>query len=221
MSDEPAGSRGLLRVLHVVGGRGMTRGGVETWLMHMLRHLDRERVRMDFLVGSSQTCAYDDEIRSFGSLLIPGARYRRFLPFARGFFRALRDHGPYDIVHSHMGCASGYVLRLARRAGIPVLIAHGNNVRREKYTRARGLRGLYYSTLLGWVRRYATIGLGCSGAAVETLFGPRWREDSRCRVLPYGLDLAPFEEPVDRAQVREELGLPLDAFVIGHVGNLR
>ena len=37
-----------VRVLHVLGG--MNRGGVETWLMHVLRHIDRNRFRMDFLV---------------------------------------------------------------------------------------------------------------------------------------------------------------------------
>jgi len=199
----------------------MTRGGIESRLMDMLRNIDRERVHMDFLVGSNRPCAYDDEIRSLGSLVIPGARHRRPLAFARGFYGALREHGPYHAGHSHVGCGSGWVLRLASRARVPVRIAHGHNDRREEYARARGLRGLYFSTLTRWVRKYATSGLGCSAAAVETLFGPGWREDSRCRVLPYGLELAPFEEPVDPGQVREELGIPLDAFVIGHVGNLR
>ena len=54
-----------IRILHVVGG--MNRGGVETWLMHVLRLIDRDRFRMDFLVHTELPCAYDDEIRSLGS----------------------------------------------------------------------------------------------------------------------------------------------------------
>ena len=48
-----------IRVLHVVGG--MNRGGVETWLMHVLCHIDRERFRMDFLVHTDSPCRYDED----------------------------------------------------------------------------------------------------------------------------------------------------------------
>ena len=37
-----------IRVLHVLGG--LDRGGVETWLLHVLRHMDRQAFHMDFLV---------------------------------------------------------------------------------------------------------------------------------------------------------------------------
>ena len=50
-----------IRILHVVGG--MNRGGVETWLMHVLRHIDRDRFQMDFLVHTEKPCPYDDEAR--------------------------------------------------------------------------------------------------------------------------------------------------------------
>ncbi|MHB8765319.1 MAG: glycosyltransferase family 1 protein, partial [Deferrisomatales bacterium] len=49
----------------------MDRGGAETWLMHVLRRIDRDRYRMDFLVHTEQRCAYDDEIRTLGSRVIP------------------------------------------------------------------------------------------------------------------------------------------------------
>ena len=64
-----------IRVLHIVGG--MTRGGVETWLMHVLRHIDREQMQMDFMVHTAKACAYDDEVRALGvgscrASVIPG-----------------------------------------------------------------------------------------------------------------------------------------------------
>ncbi len=45
-----------VRILHVVGG--MNRGGVETWLMHVLRNIDREQYQMDFLVHTTEPYAY-------------------------------------------------------------------------------------------------------------------------------------------------------------------
>ena len=75
-----------VRILHVVGG--MNRCGVETWLMHVLRHIDRDRFRMDFLVPTTDPCAYDEEIRSLGSHIIqcphPGLSWR----FGRNLMRS-------------------------------------------------------------------------------------------------------------------------------------
>jgi hypothetical protein len=56
-----------LRILHVLGS--LNRGGVETWLMHMLRHLDKDRFHFDFLVHDDAPGAYDAEARSLGAQL--------------------------------------------------------------------------------------------------------------------------------------------------------
>ena len=45
-----------LRILHVVGG--MNRGGIETWLMHILEHIDRDLFVMDFLVHTNDECQH-------------------------------------------------------------------------------------------------------------------------------------------------------------------
>jgi glycosyltransferase involved in cell wall biosynthesis len=69
------------------------------------------------------------------------------------------------------------------------------------------------------VDHHATLGFAASREAAASLFGTRWQADPRWRVLHYGIDTAPFgEERPDRAAVRAELGLPADAFVVGHVG---
>src|SRR6476469_2359041 len=99
--------RQTIRILHVVGG--MNRGGIETWLMHILRHIDRDRFQMDFLVNTTQTCAYDDEIRSLGSRIIPCLEPSKPWLYARNFQQILSEYGHYHIVHSHLYYFSGYV----------------------------------------------------------------------------------------------------------------
>jgi glycosyltransferase involved in cell wall biosynthesis len=42
--------------------------------------------------------------------------------------------------------------------------------------------------------------------------------DPRQRLIYCGVDLTPFQAPVNRTAVRASLGLPPDAFVLGHVG---
>lgn len=205
-----------IHILHGIGS--MTRGGVETWLMHVLRHIDRQRFHMDFLVATTQHCDYDDEIRALGSKIIPCTHPSRPWSFARNFGCLLREHGPYDVVHSHSHHFSGYPLRLAYQAGVPVRIAHSHNDTSLLQAKAGLWRRMYLRLMEKWIDRYATVGLAASRKAAAALFGPRWSADPRWQVLHYGIDLIPFQGRVETAGVRAELGIPADAFVIGHVG---
>jgi len=69
-----------------------------------------------------------------------------------------------------------------------------------------------------WVDQYATLGLAASQSAAEALYGRRWRDDGRWRLLFCAIDLSPFERKLDRQAIRAELGIAPEAYVIGHVG---
>ena len=207
-----------LRILQVVGN--LNRGGTETWLMNVLRQLDRERFRIDFLVHSTNPGAYEDEARALGAGIVTCLHPSRPHVYARNFLRLVRSHGPYDFVHSHMHHYSGFVLRLARRAGIGGRIAHSHSDTSRIEQEARPARKLYYTVARRWIRRNATLGLAASVPAAAALFGADWQARRRCEVLHCGIDLKPFQTPIDRCAVRDELGVPRDALVIGHVGRL-
>jgi len=204
-----------IRILHVVGG--MNRGGVETWLMHVLRHIDRADFQMDFLVHTERPCAYDEEIIALGSRIIPCLSPQRPWVYARNFRRALRAHGPYDVIHSHVHRFSGYVLRLSK-VDVPIRIAHSHNDSSSVEARGGLLRRSYVTLTGRWIRAHATVGLSCSDRAAAALFGEAWMDDRRWETMPYGIDLAPFRSSVDLGDVRRELAIPPDAWVIGHVG---
>ena len=205
-----------IRILHVVGG--MNRGGVETWLMHVLRNIDRDRFQMDFLVHTEKPCPYDDEARALGSKIIPCLSPAKPWLYDRNFKRILREYGPYDVVHSHVHHFSGYVLWLAKQVGVPIRIAHSHNDTSEVDAHVSFLRRIYLNLMKVAISRYATTGLAASGCAGASLFGQDWSKYSRWRVLYYGVDLTPFQTPVDGLALRQELGIPKDAFVLGHVG---
>jgi len=207
---------GMTRVLHVV--YNMNVGGIETWLMHVLRHMDRDAFRMDFLVNTTEPCAYDEEIRSLGSAIIAAPNpLKHPQRFGRAFKRILAARGPYDVVHCHLRVINGLIVRLAHQAGVPVRIAHMHNVAQRGKTPGLAARVLM-SVVRGWLRKHMTAGLGASREACACLFGSEWETDTRVRVLHCGVDFSPFHAPVSSADVRRELGLPDDAFVVGHVG---
>ena len=204
----------MIRVLHAVGG--MDRGGIETWLMHVLRSIDRQQLRMDFLVHTQRPCAYDNEVRALGSRIIACPHPHRPWRYLSDLDRVLRDNGPYDVVHSHLHRFSGIVLRVARRRRVPIRIAHSHVAGIDKG--AGPLRRLYLRLSEGWLRDNATIGFAASVQAAEDLFGEGWCGDPRWRVLSYGIDLASFSVAPERERVRRELGLEAGAVVLGHVG---
>jgi glycosyltransferase involved in cell wall biosynthesis len=204
------------RILHVVGG--MTRGGIETGLMHILRNIDRQRWQMDFLVHTQEPCPYDDEIRALGSQIIPCLHPSKPLMYAANFQRIVREYGPYDLIHSHVHLFSGYILRLAKQVGITNRIAHSHNDTSAIEAKAGLSRQFYIAVMKRWINHYATLGLGCSRQAMSDLFGSDWQSDLRWQLLYYGINFHAFTEIVDSAAVRAELGIPADAFVIGHVG---
>lgn len=205
-----------IRILHVVGG--MNRGGIETWLIHILRHIDRDRFQIDFLVHINQSGTYDEEIRRLGSQIILCPHISLPWLYARNFKRILREYGPYDIVHSHLHHFSGYILRLAKQEGVPTRIAHSHSDTSLKQAKAGVYRRLYLMLMRKWVSNYATVGLAASSKAAVDLFGFYWQTNPRWQTLYCGIDLTLFQNPVSPADVRAELGIPTNAFVIGHVG---
>ena len=207
-----------MRILHVLGK--LDRGGAETSLVRTLRHIDRHKYQFDFLVHSDKPGVYDEEVKALGARVIPCLSPSHPFRYARNFFRVLRDYGPYDCVHSHVHHFSGYVLALARIAGVPKRIAHSRSDRTAAESKRGVARTLYLSAMKRLLRLSATGGLAVSGKAANSLFGENWPSDSRWQVLYSGIDLEQFAREVDRSKVRAEVQIPEDAFVIGHVGRL-
>jgi len=209
--------RAHISVLHLAGR--LNPGGIETWLLQVLQAAIETHFHMDVLVVTDQPGELDDAIRQAGARLFVTNRPLNPLGQLHDLRAIHRQWGPYDIIHSHVQ-PGGIQLRLAQHCGISIRIAHSHTTE----LLAPGLR--FHQKIVArltksWVRRYATHGLACSERAAETLFGKNWRDDPRWQVLHYGIDLTPFRERGERpGELRHSLGLPEDAFVIGHVGRM-
>jgi glycosyltransferase involved in cell wall biosynthesis len=201
------------RILHVVGT--MNPGGLETWLLNVLAHIEPDRFQFHFCVCGSETGIYGPEVERLGGTVLRCPKGADLWSFRRRFRKVLRE-GKYDVVHSHVFCFSGALLRWASQEGVPIRIAHSHNTNDGKPSSFS--RDFYRRTMKSWINRYATHGLAASKLAAAELFGENWQADERFQALDYGLDLRPFQEPFNRDRVRAELGIPKDAPVVGHVG---
>jgi glycosyltransferase involved in cell wall biosynthesis len=205
-----------IRILHVVGG--MDRGGAETWLMHILRNIDRDRYHMDFLSHSDGHDAYTEELRSLGSQIFSCMSASAPRLYATNFNRIVQENGPYDLIQVHVHHFSGYVLHLAQQAGIPARVIHSHIDTSSIESSASWQRKIYVALMKWWIGKNSTAGLATSRMAAADLLGTDWEKDSRWQTLYCGVDLSPFCEPIDPAKIRAEFGIPADAIVVGHVG---
>ena len=201
----------IKRVLHVLGG--LDPGGIETWLVHSLRLVDRDRMRWDFAVNAREPGAYESEVRALGSRVFVCGDHRKPWLFTRRLSDVLCRHGPYDAVHSHVARYSGIVLWVARRHRVPIRIAHSHNLLPPGDSEQ--LARQVYLWIARWlIRRCATQCLAASEAAGTALFG----EGMSYSVLRCGIELKHFLGPLDRGGTRRDLEIPGDSLVIGHVG---
>jgi glycosyltransferase involved in cell wall biosynthesis len=194
----------------------MNLGGVETWLMHILRNINRDDFKFHFLVHSSVEAAYDREILSLGGHIHYGGNPRRPSRYASRFSTLVRENGPFDVVHSHVYWYSGYVLRLARHARIPIRIAHSHTATSARA--GRFPRRQYEKLMRAWIERHATHKIGISQQAGEALFGSR--PERPFLLLHYGFDFSRFAHADDAEKLRWQWGVPPGRRVIGHVGRL-
>ncbi|MDD9266516.1 glycosyltransferase family 1 protein [Paenibacillus sp. GCM10023248] len=199
-----------IRILHVVVN--MNRGGAETLLMNLYRNIDRTKVQFDFL--TSKAGVFDAEITEMGGVIhripyVSDVGHAKYIQALDHFFAA---HSHYKVVHAHMDKMSGFVLRSAKKAGAPIRIAHSHNTSSEGSMAAKA-----YKWVAGtFIRSCATHFLACSHKAAQWLFANR---GNQAVILKNGIESEKFAFSLEvREQVRQELSLPLDHYVVGHVG---
>lgn len=194
------------RILQVVTYMG--RGGIETMLMNYYRHMDRSKVQFDFLVHRDFRADFDSEIEALGGRI---HRVPPMNPLKPSYWKALgdffREH-PYETVHCHLNYKSGIILAAAKKAGVPVRIAHAHiaSMKKDWTLVARRIMGML-------IPRTATICLSCGQEAGRAVFGK-----TSFSFLANAIQPQPFLFSVaTRKKTQEELKL-IDTYVILHVG---
>ncbi|MFP3869244.1 MAG: glycosyltransferase, partial [Desulfobacteraceae bacterium] len=191
-------------------------GGVETWLVQVLRRLDRKRFHVDILTNTEEECFFDQEVEALGCRLLPCLHPSQPVLFARNFFRILRKFGPYDVVHSHVFRYSGFIMRLADAAGVPFRLAQSHNTSENR--RLTFFRRGYNWLMTKWLNNYATHLLAVSPAAATALFGHQSLSDPRLCIIPPAIDFIPFRDNFSPEKIRASLGLSQEEKILGHVG---
>ena len=189
-------------------------GGVESVVMNYYRNIDKEKIQFHFLCDEDSTDIPYQEIEKLGGKVIIIPPYQKLFKYQKELYRVFKENN-YKIVHSHINALSVFPLRIAKKAKIPVRIAHSHTTSNKKEWK----RNLIKNILRPLSKLYANNYFACTEYAGKWLFGKKVVERKELNVINNAIDLKKFEfNENTREDLRKELGIKEDVLVIGHVG---
>lgn len=192
----------------------MDSGGIEAVVMNYYRHIDRDQIQFDFYFAAGSTFPQREELERSGAGIFPVPSYSHPLAYHRALYRAFKA-GNYTVVHAHLSTMSVFTLFAAWRAGVPVRICHNHTTAHW----GEGKKTLLKYILRPFNKLFATDYFACGEKAGRWMYGNRCFDAGRVHVMPNAIDTKKFEYDQEaRVRLRNELNIPQDAFVIGHVG---
>lgn len=191
-------------------------GGIEAFITNLIRHIDREGLEIDIVAARLEESVFTAPLKEFGIRFYQLSGSTRKIRENQKRFQQLLNEVRYDVVHlnTYHALSLAY-LSLARKAGVPVRIAHSHNTQLRK-SLTRPLKLSLHRWARGHYKNVMTHRWACSEAAAVFLFGfvENWS------FIPNGIDTRRFQFNSEaREDVRKELGLD-GRVVIGNVGRL-
>lgn len=206
MNEQP------IRIAQIVGK--WLGGGVESVVMNYYRNVDKSKVQFDFICDEDSTCIPYEEIEKLGGRVIIIPPYQKPLKYHKKLKKILKENN-YKIVHSHINTLSVFPLFAAKRAGVPVRIAHSHSTTNKKEWK----RNIMKQILRPLSKIFATNYFSCSEFAGRWQFGNKSYNKGKVFLMNNAIEIDNFmfNENI-RNEVRKELNIPEDTFVIGHIG---
>lgn len=188
----------------------MNSGGIENYIMNMLRVIDRDHIQFDFLEHHLNRSYFDDEIESYGCKIyrLPVLDDKNMFKYIFSLEKLFKNER-FDIIHGHAASLGVFYLRAAQKAGIPVRIAHSHGT---SYLHTP--KGVAKKILFQGFQRYANVRFACSTEAGKFLFG-----NNKFELVKNAIDTNRFifNETL-REDTRKRIGVNKSTFLMGHIG---
>ena len=204
-----------IRVLQVLGG--LEAGGAEVFVMNLYRAVNKETVQFDFVKHIEHKGVFEDEITKMGGKIYRCPQYtgKNHFAYCRWWDFFFKEHPEYHVIHGHVRSTASIYLKIAKKNGL-VTIAHSHST-----SNGSGISAIVKDMLQLPIRHTADYLFACSDKAGKWLYGEKATKQLNYRIIPNGVDLKRFafcEEK--RCQMRSQLGIAEDTFVLGHIGRI-
>ena len=114
------------------------------------------------------------------------------------------------MIHVHQDCMSSVILKIAKKCGVRVRIAHSHSASQTKNIKFV-IKKIYQKQ----IHKYATKLLACGNDAGKWMF-----QGVEFEVLNNAIDASLYRyDEIARNEMRKQLEIAEDTFLVGHVGN--
>jgi glycosyltransferase EpsF len=212
----------MTRVLHLI--TSFNRGGIETWLISMLREIPRGKYQMDVCCKGTDIGPLASLAEQAGAKVISCPLGPAHVGFGAKLQRILKE-GKYDILHNHLEAYSGFPVWVAHQVKVPVITSFHNShfEAQTSLTRLpiiRQIRSVYSVISIAYALRNSRLVTGCSQGVINSLDPHGKKLQTRSRVLYYGVNIPDLATSEECDQLRKEFGWEPDTPIILHVGRL-
>lgn len=194
--------------------RELSYGGIETISTELAKKMIEYGHNVDFVCHGYEKGCKENYFLEKGSKIyhIP-IKSKNYFKMRQQFKRVLLAK-KYDVVHAHMNATSGIYLKIAKKNGIKVLVAHSHASSIDAITNNK-IKIIINNIEKIKTRKYANLKFACSDKAGRWLYG-----DERYTVILNAVDSNKysFSEEVRRNE-RNKLNLQDNSFVIIQVGS--
>ncbi len=204
-----------LRVTHVV--LALDTGGLERIVVDLIR-VGRDQGHEPSVICLERPGNLASQVETLRIPLLcankqPGLRFST-IERVRGLLRELKPH----VVHSHQIGALFYAGPAARREKVPVVVhtEHINNIAKYPALNRRIRTRLLWGLAGSFADRFCCVSDDIANAVKAYRTVPR----RKVSVVLNGIDTAAFDSTGDSESLRQKLGIPRGAPVIGTVGRL-
>lgn len=194
----------------------MNYGGVETVIMNYYRRIDKNEIQFDFFALEGSKLPQKEEIEEAGGRVYIVPRYTKPWKYCKKVYDIFK-HNKYKIVHSNMNTLSFFPLYTAKKAGIPVRIAHNHSTAAKGETKKNLLKYMLRSL----AKKYATDYMACSVQAAEWMFGKKAVDEGLVYIVNNAIEVENFTYSVSkRNDIRAKYAVQEDEILLGCIGRL-
>ena len=182
--------------------------------MNYYRNIDKDKIQFHFLCDEDSTNIPYEEIEKMGGKVIIIPPYQRLFEYQKELYRIFKENN-YKIVHSHINALSVFPLRIAKKAGVPIRIAHSHSTSNKKEWK----RNLIKNILRPFSKLYANQFFACSELSGRWLFGEKAFKNDKIKIINNAIDLEKFKfNKEKRNEIRKKLKIDENIILIGHIG---
>lgn len=203
----------MIKVLQV--GATNVLGGIEIYLHNYYKNIDKEKVKFDFVNMYDKIC-FQEEYANDGSKIYKLCNYR-IHPFKYlDNLEKILINEKYDVLHFNMNSAVFlYPLIAAKRANVPVIIAHSHNASSDKGI----IKNIIHDFIKHLIPLFANYYFACSDYAGRWFFSKKIMKSNSYYIINNAINVDKFRfDNEKRIKMRKELNIADNEILIGHVG---